>query len=83
MMHRLKKHSVYYHASYTCWNGERHPHKPLNVEVEKNGVHLQIIMYGELGHKEIFFWSLFIACLSTILSERPYLRLHSPIIALF
>lgn len=35
IMHRLKRHSVYYHTSYTCWNGERYAHKPLNAEGER------------------------------------------------
>ncbi|WP_455668800.1 glycosyltransferase [Phocaeicola sp.] len=32
IMHRLKRHSVYYHTSYSCWNGEYYAHKPLNVD---------------------------------------------------
>lgn len=33
MMFLLKRHEVYYHTSYSCWDGTRYAHKPKNERV--------------------------------------------------
>ena len=33
IMRRLKKHEVYYHTSYTCWNGSTSVHRPKSDDV--------------------------------------------------